>query len=80
VRLYQHLSLKDILLNEQYEFRNNYLPELPSFEIINENNELTVGGIFHNLYKAFYCVNHNILLSNPEFYGVVGKFNTLIIC
>jgi hypothetical protein len=39
------------------------------------NNKVTVGGIFFNLEKAFNYVSHSILLSELEFYGIVGKFN-----
>ena len=41
-------------------------------------NRLLVGGIFCNLHKAFYCVNHDILLSKVEFYGISVKANNLI--
>ena len=42
------------------------------------NKKLLVVGIFCNLHKAFDCVNHDILLSKMEFYGISGKANNLI--
>jgi len=33
---------------------------------------MTVGGIFYDIQKPFSCVNHNILLTKLEFYGITG--------
>ena len=66
--LYQHSNKNNILVIEQYGFRNNSSTEKASFKLINEilqalNNQLTVGGIFCDLGKVFDSVNHDILLS-----------------
>ena len=76
-RLYQHINQNNILATKQYGFRNNSSTEKASFKLINEillalNNKLTVGGIFCDLEKAFYSVNHDMQLTECEFYRFRG--------
>ena len=42
------------------------------------NNNQIAEGIFCNLQTAFHCVNHKILLDKVQFYGIDGKYKTLI--
>jgi len=42
------------------------------------NNNLKIEGILCDLQKAFDCVTQKIVLDKLEFYGIEGKFKTLI--
>jgi hypothetical protein len=82
-RLYQHLTINNILTKEQFGFRCNTSTETALYALISNilstlNNNLMVGGLFCDLQKAFVCVNHDILLSKIEFYGIIDIANKLI--
>jgi hypothetical protein len=82
-RLYHHLKYNNILVNQQFGFRKNLSTTMATYRLLKEisdalNSNSVVGGIFCDLKKAFNCVNHDILLSKMEFYGIKGIFNKLI--
>ena len=81
-RLYEHINQHNILATKQYGFRNNSSTEKAFFKLINEillTLNLTVGGIFCDLEKAFSSINHDILLSKCEFYGFKGNTNASLL-
>ena len=82
-RLIQHLDCNEILAKEQFGFRSKSSTDLAAFNLINDilmalNNKLLVGGIFCDLQKAFYCVDHEILLAKMHQCGITGKGHKLI--
>ena len=82
-RIYEHVTQNQILTKEQYGFRRSLSIDDASYTLTHEiltalNKKHIVGGIFCDLRKAFDCVNHKILISKPEHYGIIGTCKTLI--
>jgi len=77
------LNNNAILNEHQYGIRREVSTENASYILLNEiltalNNKEMVGRIFCDIYKAFNCINHNVLLEKMKFYGVSGKFYNLV--
>ena len=78
--LYHFLDQNEILYNNQYGFRNNNSVIHALIDITEEirnslENKNYTCGVFMDLEKAFYTLNHTILLGKLKYYGVRGITN-----
>ena len=65
-KIHEHLKVNKILTPHQFGFRTHHSTEQAIFSLITSileamNQNQMVGGIFCDLKKAFYSVNHEIL-------------------
>ena len=79
-RLDEFIDKFEILCESQYGFRSNRSTSHAILELMeNVTNALdrkqSVIGIFIDLKKAFDTINHNLLLSKLEYYGIRGLSN-----
>ena len=76
-RLYHFLSSQGVFYQSQYGFRpqhstNHAVHEFVDDTIDSFDDKKHTIGIFLDLSKAFDTIDHNILISKPEWYGVRG--------
>jgi hypothetical protein len=70
-RLKHHLVSNNVLVSEQYGFRDNVSTESARFKLTDLilkawNNKEYVTGLFCDLTKAIDCVSHELLISKLE--------------
>ena len=73
-QLFQYLTVNSLLHDNQYGFRAKYSTELALIELVDriysQLDEKIPIAIFMDLSKAFDTIDHEILISKMEHYGI----------
>ena len=77
-QIYQYFLENNIFFDSQYGFRSKHSTELAALELIDrivtkmDQNEVPLN-IYLDLSKAFDTLNHSILISKLQYYGIKGN-------
>jgi endonuclease/exonuclease/phosphatase family metal-dependent hydrolase len=77
-QLYNYFDKSNLFYDSQYGFRRRHSTELAAIEIVDrlvtqmDKNEIPIN-IYLDLSKAFDTLDHNILISKLQFYGLGGS-------
>lgn len=79
-RLKAFLDKHDVLFKAQYGFADKHSTQHAILDIVNTtqskmNKHPFTSGVFIDLKKAFDTVDHSVLLSKLNHYGILGIFN-----
>ena len=82
-QLYNHFQEKKLFYNSQYGFRQKHSTEFAALELVDRvtqemDSMNTPVSIFLDLSKAFDTLDHNILLTKLDYYGIKGNAHKLI--
>jgi hypothetical protein len=83
IQLTNHFSSNNLFYCNQYGFRNSHSTELASLEFVNriincmDKNEIPLA-VYLDLSKAFDTIDHQILLSKLQYYGIRDSSYKLI--
>jgi hypothetical protein len=82
VRLTEHITLNNMLTDQQYVSRKGYSTDEAIFNLTHVvlnalNDKSMVRSIFFDLEKAFDSVNHSLLVKELPYYDITGKAKLL---